>query len=131
MKNFLVHAAVVALFAAAAAQAEVHKVDIVGFTFRPAQIVIAQGDTVVFTNTSTGRHTVTDDPSLVANPASVVLPEGAEAFHSGTMAPGATFTHDFTVAGSYQYVCLPHERMGMKGQIVVAPAPEDIDDETY
>jgi plastocyanin len=49
------------------------------------------------------------------------LPAGAVAFDSGKIQPGGSFTHQFTVPGTYKYVCLPHEDAGMTAQIVVTP----------
>lgn len=125
---FALPALALVLFAESAS-ARTHFVSIVGFKFVPAKLAIEAGDSVVFRNTSSGTHTVTADPKLVANPVNVALPAGAKAFHSGRLAPGAEFTHDFTVAGTYQYLCLPHERMGMFGTIVVK-APTD-EEETF
>lgn len=104
----------------AAAQAATVRVDISGMKFVPQHVDIKAGDTVEFVNTTSFKHTVTADPSLVRDPANVVLPMGAMPFHSGVLAPSGTFTQTFTVAGDYRYVCLPHERMGMMGSITVA-----------
>ncbi|MDX1418604.1 MAG: plastocyanin/azurin family copper-binding protein [Rubricoccaceae bacterium] len=89
--------------------------------FDPDPVIIEVGDTVEWTNTSGVGHTVTADASLAANPDNVVLPAGAEPFDSGFLGPGATYARTFTVAGIYQYVCLPHESAGMIGQVVVTP----------
>jgi plastocyanin len=87
--------------------------------FEPAQITINVGDTVEWRNVSRHPHTVTANPELAKNPARVVLPEGARPFHSPDVAPGGRFSHRFTVPGTYYYVCLPHEEMGMVGVVVV------------
>jgi plastocyanin len=87
--------------------------------FEPAQITIRAGETVQWRNDSSHPHTVTADPGRAANPAHVVLPDGAEPFDSGEIAPGATFTHTFDVPGTYIYVCSPHEEDGMMGIVVV------------
>lgn len=108
------------LIFASAAQAATFTLEIQdGLRFLPNQLTVTQGDTVVFVNHSKGVHTVTADPALAADPTHIILPHPSEAFHSGRLAPGATFTRVFTVAGNYQYVCLPHEKMGMMGQITV------------
>jgi plastocyanin len=49
----------------------------------------------------------------------VVLPSGAKPFDSGFMQPDATFDYTFTVRGTYKYTCVPHEKDGMNGVIVV------------
>jgi plastocyanin len=98
-----------------------HTVHIVLGKFDPAELEITSGDTVEFINDTRGVHTVTADPTLAKDPANVVLPAGAKVFHSGSIPPGEVFTHVFDVEGDYQYVCLPHERMGMIAKIHVLP----------
>lgn len=90
--------------------------------FEPALITINVGETVRWRNNSRMGHTVTADPSLAANPAHVVLPEGAQPIHSGEVAAGGEFSHTFQTPGTYYYVCLPHEEQGMVGVVVVRPA---------
>jgi plastocyanin len=51
----------------------------------------------------------------------VSLPAGAAPFDSGSMQEGDIFRHTFTVPGTYTYLCVPHDRMGMVGRIVVMP----------
>lgn len=93
-----------------------------GFTnFSPAAIRVRAGQTVQWRNTSPIGHTVTADRSLAKNPANVKLPDGAEPFHSGDIAAGEVWQHTFTVPGTYQYVCLPHEQQGMIGKVIVDP----------
>lgn len=115
--------ALVALFTGTPAKAEVGaRVTLTAQSrFAPAQVRIRLGQTVEFKNVSRGTHTVTANPALVRDPKNVRLPQGAQPFHSGRLAPGAVFNHTFTTAGTYQYVCLPHESMGMIGQVVVLP----------
>ncbi len=88
-------------------------------TFEPATITIKVGDTVRWTNPSDIRHTVTADESRANDPAHVVLPDGAEPFHSGEIGPGGSWNHTFTVAGRYQYFCVPHEGGDMIAEIIV------------
>lgn len=90
-----------------------------GVSFNPASIRIRSGNTVQWRNTTNMTHTVTANPSLAANPANVELPQGAEPFHSGTVAAGQVWSYTFTVPGTYRYVCLPHETQGMIGTIIV------------
>jgi len=91
-------------------------------TFSPDKVQVRVGDTVEFVNESRIPHTVTADPSLAKDPANVILPEGAAPFHSGRLNAGKSFSHQFTVGGLYQYICLPHEGMGMRAQVEVLPA---------
>ena len=89
------------------------------FKFDPAAITIAKGTTVTWQGEGTQPHTVTFDPAKALNKAHVVMPSGAEAFDSGVVNPGAAYSHTFTVAGDYSYVCIPHEAMGMLGTVKV------------
>ena len=79
---------------------------VVGMTntlvFSPATVRVRVGQTVLWRNTSDIMHTVT-----------------APSFDSGSMEPGDSFSHRFTEAGEYPYVCVPHERAGMVGRVIV------------
>lgn len=88
--------------------------------FQPATVNIAVGDTVSWTNPGIITHSVTFDPALAATAANVALPSGVAPFDSGTMEQDATFSHTFTVKGTYKYVCKFHEAMGMIGTVVVS-----------
>jgi plastocyanin len=90
-------------------------------TFSPPTVTIRVGERVRWRNTSNLIHTVTADPSLASNPANVQLPGGAAAFHSGNIQPGGEYSRTFTIAGTYRYVCIPHESGGMLGTVVVNP----------
>jgi plastocyanin len=87
--------------------------------FEPAEVRIKVGDTVEWTNRSIVAHTVTCDPAKAKTRTNVNLPAGAEAFDSGALEQDQTFTHLFPVAGTYKYVCLEHEAMGMVATVVV------------
>ena len=91
--------------------------------FVPADIEISLGDTVEWTALSPG-HNVTSHPDAAPR---CWNPEGAEPFtsyegdaHFAIMEVGETFTHEFTVAGEYVYVCTPHVGQGMVGSIQVS-----------
>lgn len=88
-------------------------------SFDPASVRIRSGQTVQWRNTSPMVHTVTADPARAANPANVQLPPGAATFHSGRIPAGAVWSYRFMAPGTYRYVCLPHERAGMIGTVVV------------
>ncbi|MBU0781172.1 MAG: hypothetical protein KKC72_14160, partial [Alphaproteobacteria bacterium] len=75
--------------------------------FAPNAVTINSGDTVEFRNISTFTHTVSTVADTQIEAQAVKLPNGAEAFDSGEIAPGATFTHTFTTPGTYQYFCEP------------------------
>jgi plastocyanin len=103
--------------AAAAAAATIQMTD--ALKFDPATVTVPRGSTVMWRNTSQVQHTVTDDPSKAATAADAQLPSGVQAWDSGLLDPGATFSHTFDVPGTYKYFCQPHEAAGMMGTIVV------------
>jgi plastocyanin len=78
------------------------------------------GDTVKWTNPAVITHTVTFDPAQAATASNVVLPAGVAPFGSDNMEEDATFSHTFTVKGTYKYICKMHEAMGMVGTVVVS-----------
>lgn len=87
--------------------------------FDPDTVTIAAGDTVKWTNTGFVTHSVTFDPSMAAKPGDVLLPAGVMPFDSGNIEEDGTFSHTFTVKGTYHYICKLHEAMGMLGTITV------------
>jgi len=115
--------------------------------FLPKDLTVRPGDTVIWG--STYFHSVTFVPSppspefviprfqpdgppqLVLNP-QVILPakpaavyDPARYFNSGDIGPfslgGFTWALTFERPGTFEYVCLFHEQMGMKGTITVQP----------
>jgi pseudoazurin len=81
--------------------------------FEPAVLRIEPGDTVKFVPTDKGH-----------NSASVVIPEGAEAWN-GKLSKEISIT--LTVPGLYSYKCLPHFGLGMVGLIVVGDPSANFD----
>ena len=97
--------------------------------FLPEVYETTVGDPVVWMNTSEADHTVTAREST--------LPDGAEYFASGDypdeetaidawheyrggrIGTRETYEHTFDVPGTYTYICEPHVKGGMIGQIVV------------
>ena len=88
--------------AARAAASASASVSIGDFFYDPETVTIDQGDTVTWTNEGTAAegHTVTGD-----------------GFDSGVIEEGASFSHQFAEAGTYDYICGIHPTM--KGKIVV------------
>lgn len=76
-------------------------VSITGFAFDPADLQVASGTEVTWTNDDPTPHTVTADDG---------------SFDSGTVEPGATFA--VAVDGSITYFCAIHP--SMKGSLTVA-----------
>ncbi|MGI0090111.1 MAG: cupredoxin domain-containing protein, partial [Nitrososphaerales archaeon] len=77
-------------------------------TFFPQNVtlIIGHNNTVEWTNNDTTTHTIT----------SVTIPSGAASFND-FISPGGKYTYDFTMPGTYYYVCTLHA--WMKGWITV------------
>lgn len=88
--------------------------------FVPATVNISVGDTVKWTNPAFVTHTVTFDPSKAATSSDAQLPGGVAPFDSGDVEEDGTFSHTFSVKGTYKYFCKYHEAMGMVGTVVVS-----------
>jgi plastocyanin len=104
-----------------------YDVEMTANRYRPQRLTVAVGDTVTWGNPSSRGHSVTAYEDG--------LPEGAAYFASGGLASeaeardryprtgniqsGETYSHTFEVAGEYPYFCIPHERGGMVGTVVV------------
>lgn len=88
--------------------------------FVPAIVNIDVGDTVKWTNPGAITHSVTFDPAQATTVTDVALPAGVAPFDSGSMEEDVTFSHTFTVKGTYKYFCKYHEAMGMVGTVVVS-----------
>ncbi len=99
--------------------AVVHMTNLLDFS--PGEIRIRVGDTVEWQNPSLFTHTITFDPGLARSPGNVELPGGVVPFHSSDVPPDGTFRFTFTAPGIYRYVCVPHERLGMVGVVIVEP----------
>jgi plastocyanin len=64
-------------------------------------------------------HSVSTAASNAQNPKDAAMPKGAVSFDSGFIPPGGDYSYTFTVPGTYRYFCLPHEKAGMVGVIIV------------
>lgn len=87
--------------------------------FTPDTVRIKRGQTVKWDNTSLLAHSVTGDPSKASIEGSARVPKRAKPFDSGMMDPKQTFTHTFSVSGTYKYFCIPHEGAKMYGWVIV------------
>jgi plastocyanin len=78
-------------------------VSIADFAFDPAELRIAAGTTVTWTNRDTVPHTAT---------------AGDGSFDTGAIDPGASASHTFDAPGTFAYACAFHPNM--TGTIIVA-----------
>lgn len=88
--------------------------------FLPEVVTINPGDTVKWTNPAFVTHSVTFDPGMAVTAGDVVLPAGVAPFDSGNIEEDGSFSHTFTVKGTYKYICKFHEAMGMIGTVIVS-----------
>jgi plastocyanin len=104
MKSLLVFAMTVtlALAPAVARAADERNVDIEDLKYKPAEIKVKVGETVVWTNNDDREHTITADDN---------------SFKSGPLRTGKTYRRKFTAAGRYPY---HDDHFGrMKGVVIV------------
>ena len=97
--------------------------------FRPSELTVQTGETVVWRNTGNRRHTVTAYEGQIPDEASYFASGGFDSEEaaregwiddlSGHLDAGDTFEHTFEVPGEYHYFCVPHEPTGMVGKVVV------------
>jgi plastocyanin len=101
----LTAAASVLVFPASSAAAT-ESVKIVPGAFQPASVTIAAGDTVAWTNTTSGSHQVVSDDGN---------------FASSVLGPGGSYSFTFKAAGKYSY----HDGLHplLKGTVTVNGPP--------
>jgi plastocyanin len=87
---------------AATTEAGGAKVSIVNFAFTPAQITIAPGESVTWTNDDGAPH-------------GLVYQDGAKG--TDLLLPGASFSRQFDRPGTYDYSCAVHSYM--TGRVIV------------
>ncbi|MFH8735853.1 plastocyanin/azurin family copper-binding protein [Streptomyces sp. NPDC017964] len=92
---------------APSAHANGHQIVMSGYAFGPRTLTITAGDTVTWVNQDSAPH-------------DVKTTSGPEPVHSPMLDKAGTWSHTFTVAGSYGYVCTVHP--GMTAQLVVKAA---------
>lgn len=78
--------------------------------FAPAMLTIKAGETVTW-SWAGGSHTVTSGTGCTS--------DGKFGTDGVLTGAGATFSHTFPTAGTFEYFCVPHCSSGMKGTIVV------------
>ncbi|MBI3841187.1 MAG: cupredoxin domain-containing protein [Thaumarchaeota archaeon] len=74
----------------------------IGYSPGTITVVIGVNSTVVWTNADSVAHTVTANDN---------------SFNSGNLAAGRKYTHAFTTAGTFQYICSYHSNM--HGTVIV------------
>jgi plastocyanin len=79
-------------------------------TFAPAELHVAPGTSVIWTNPSDVEHTVTADDG---------------SFDSGNVEPGDSFSMTFDTPGRYQYYCQQHGEPGLQDMagVIIVDAP--------
>ena len=78
-------------------------IEIKDFTYSQKEMTISVGETVVWINRDSIRHTVTSD--------------SGEELNSQLLDKNSKYSHTFTQAGTFDYHCAPHPYM--KGKIIV------------
>lgn len=73
-----------------------NEVLIQSFAFSPSTLTVSVNTTITWTNKDAAAHTVTSDNGL---------------FDSGNMNTDATYSHQFTTAGTFPYHCTYHSNM--------------------
>ncbi|MDQ2667004.1 MAG: plastocyanin/azurin family copper-binding protein [Gemmatimonadota bacterium] len=116
--------------AAAPATGTTHEVKMIGdasgYKFEPANTTVKQGDAVKFIMVSGGPHNVTfqnvTDPAAKAQlDANMSGAKMGELMSPMMMAPNEAYVISFAKvpAGTYNFICTPHQAMNMKGAITV------------
>jgi plastocyanin len=107
--------------------ADSYDVGMTAQAFRPREITVSVGDTVVWKNTSTRAHSVTAYEAALPSGADYFATGGFDTEQSardawddndGVITNGQTFGHRFEVAGEFPYFCIPHETAGMVGTVI-------------
>jgi plastocyanin len=79
-----------------------NQVTMQNIAFNPNSITVSKNTTVTWTNNDNMTHNVTSNSGL---------------FSSGNIAPGGTYSFQFTATGTYPYHCTIHA--GMNGTVIV------------
>ena len=96
--------------------------------FEPSTITVAPGEDVVWYNNSARAHSITAYDEGIPADANYFATGGYESTAAareawdgmnGAITSGETYSHTFEVPGRYNYFCIPHERAGMVGTVVV------------
>lgn len=99
-------------------------------SFDPAEYTVEVGDEVTWHNPSTRSHTVTAYEDGIPAEGEYFASGGFDSEAAardgwsggdfgGAVTSGESYSHAFEVAGTFNYVCIPHETGGMIGRVVV------------
>jgi plastocyanin len=88
--------------------ATVHTINVADFSFSPSTLTIQLGDTIFWKHMS-GTHTTT----------STTIPGAATPWNASITTGNPGFTYVPAVPGTYNYVCTPHQGMGMTASFTV------------
>ncbi|AZH25387.1 plastocyanin/azurin family copper-binding protein [Haloplanus aerogenes] len=119
--------AVVAGCSAAGGSGDTRRVSMTDdFAYDPARITVDAGTTVRWTNDDDVGHTVTAygdgipaDATYFASGDFDTERAARDDITGGLLPAGDAYEHTFTIAGTYDYFCVPHEGSGMTGTVVV------------
>ncbi|AXG10976.1 cupredoxin domain-containing protein [Haloplanus rubicundus] len=96
--------------------------------FEPATITVDAGEELVWYNNSARAHSITAYEGGIPEDADYFATGGYDSEAAardawdgmhGAITNGQRYAHTFEVPGTYNYFCIPHERGGMVGQVVV------------
>jgi len=100
--------------------------DATGYKFEPANITIKSGDAIKYVMVSGGPHNVAfqnvaDAAVLAQLDANMPGQHMGQASSPMVMQPNEAYTVSFgkVPAGKYDYICVPHAAMNMKGTVTV------------
>lgn len=93
--------ALVLCFSMSTSHADIIDIDIIDFSFSPADVNIQVGDTVRWTNRNAVTHTSTSGAQGI--------PDGM--WNSGSLGLNESFSFVFETPGSFPYYCIPHNFM--------------------
>lgn len=119
-------------------ESHVVEIEMTDFAFKPAKVTVRPGDTIRFVQTTATPHNVEfrEVPEGATLGDKYVVPVEEIGTRAATFPPARMGpyllqkgkTYEFVItdafsAGTYDYVCTPHEAMGMKGKLVVEGMP--------
>lgn len=113
-----------------------NRVEMTMDSFRPEELTVSPGTTVEFVNTSSHGHTVTgvsipdeaDDSEYFASgdfDDETAAQQSWEKNNGGILVQGETYENEFVTPGRYDYICIPHIRVGMQGVIHVEEGADE------